>query len=724
MKAHKDFAFRFAPGPRRGVTYVALFYLMALFVLASCFLQEHIAFDFGGWTPYMNDVEFYVTFGVYVLLGTAFLLHVHRNFHLGIHWGWLILFVILCAGNVVGTFMMETHVSGTGLTVLDEVTHYDITFTLAERIRWSVGFGAACFMFYCMFAVFPKIFHNFRRLHFIWHTTILVAIAAIVYSLIAEWGLYATSFTGGEWMVTDAKSFTNNPNNFAYILMLAVCAICFLNARRSHWYWWALMFFFGLGTVIIGSGTCIIATWGLIVAYVIYRFFATLRAHPVKASFALAFFIGGFVTLLCLILNEVGPEWFFIARLGRAMKNSFFVSHNAEMRLRTWNTIFGLLEGPIKLIFGLGDRQTLFYLGGIECLPNVSLISYAHNGFMQALFNGGLLRVGIYLILVIRFGYLCVRSLKTGTRVAWAAILTFVALMARGMFETTAFLSAEGNGLSFFLIAMLPVEVDNFLRKHPEVRVYEDNVLETEKAPTYAYEYNPLRVAKLTFLFLTPIAALAIGYVPHVLRAFGFETPASYYVLWSFIYLIMPFAMYCIGHHASHVDRAVYGTLTALAFVGCSVAGSIVIYLVDDAMGYYFIAPASAVALVAFLCHRKSVTEIRDRLFSHGYVPHLIMLAFLLVPSVVLWFTPVNQASLYVAVIGPSVLSLAMYLNCLLSKYGNEIAYPLSKRLEAFDCRRTARGIHKERRLVDAQNKYMTKPPKEPKPGKTYYVHL
>lgn len=236
-----SFAFKRSPGNHRGVTYVLLFWSLFLLFIVGAFFQERIALFSDHPTTAMNTVEFYLSFACILVCVVAYLILVHRNFRIGIAWGWLILFLILFAGNAVGLFTFDTFVSGSGVYRGEEFMN-EHTFTIAERMEYLCCFFVACIFFYIFFAIMPKTFHNIRRFHFVWYMAVIIVLAMIVYSLIAEWPLYQQSFTPGQkWVIVECRSFTNNPNTFAYAIMMGIGSLMLLHNRRSHWYWIAVM---------------------------------------------------------------------------------------------------------------------------------------------------------------------------------------------------------------------------------------------------------------------------------------------------------------------------------------------------------------------------------------------------------------------------------------------------------------------------------------------------
>ncbi|MCR5349178.1 MAG: hypothetical protein K6E59_06210 [Bacilli bacterium] len=722
----KEFAIKKEPSKQRGVTYVLLFWSMFFLTTLIAFFQEGIAFFSDHPTTFMNDAEYFVSLALVVVSSVAFLMLVHRNFRVPFHWGWAIAFFLLFACDVVAVFLVPWHLEGVTEVTAGTIA-YSYDFTLLERFRYVISFGVSCFLFYLFFAVYPKIFHNTRRLHFFFYLMLLVGFATIVYSLIAEWSLYATMFNpSAEWKVNEVQSFTNNPNTFGFVVLGMMIAIFLLHNRRSHWYWVVLMFVLGVYQLLIGSGSACLASWLLIVAFVIYRFCVTLKYYTGRSLLLFLLFWAAGITLAVLVFTETGGPTSLFARIGKTLKEAQFSENSGQLRIVTWNRIMNTLDTPIRKIFGVGDGQSLTYLGILEDnkLADGSIGPYyAHSGFMQQIFSGGFLRFGFYLVLLARFVYLCIKGMKRKTRLAWPCLICMGALLLRSSFESTSFLQADTKGVTVYLLLVLPIEVDEFLAKHAEIKGYEQQALSVAQTGRfrYRYDFSPLRMAKVALLFVTPICAIGLGAFPQLLRLLHVQGVAqgAYYALFAATFISAPFGFYCIGHHADHEDRAIFGGLLGAGYGLCLLGGLITFNLIPIA-AYILAGVILLLTLVAFLFHARSVVHFRERLFAHAYLPHLGILACLAGLASLAYLIPETQLSVYV----PIILAIAIFVGYVIVIYtplGEEFAYPLNVELERFDFRRTALGIPKEEAMEEKQTYYLKAGHMRPAgPGKTF----
>ena len=716
------FAFKRRPGKQRGVTYVLLFWSMFALVCMMGFFTEGIAFFSTHPTSPMNDTEFFICFGVVLFCVATFTVLVHRNFKLGIHWGWLILFLGLFTANAAATFLFDSHITGT-TTKLGETWTYDYTFTLMERIRYLCTFLCTSICLYMYFAVFPKIFHNTRRLHFFCYLCLGFVAVLIVYSLIAEWPLYATMFDPTKkWAVTEVRSLTNNPNTFGFCLLLAMFSVFILHNARSHWWWVVIMFLLGIWQLIIGSGSACLASWALIIAFVIYRFCVTLKYYTGRALFWMFLFVVAAITFAILIFAEVGGDTSFFARLGKVLKSAQFSDTAGRLRIDTWQRIIDSLNTPLKWVLGVGEPQCYYFLGLLENPSDAGIsIYYAHSGFMHQLLAGGLLRLGLYLLLLARFVYLCVKGAKRHSRVAWPVFICMGALLLRSCFETTAFLGSDTKAITVYLLLVLPIEVDEFLATHPEVKGYEEEARPDANKLYYRYDMTPMRMAKIAFFFMTPISALMLGASTQFSYNgyLGNWITWSFYAMWALGFLCVPFGFYCIGHHADKADRRIYGGLLGFGYAAALIAGSL--------CGKYApivtiicMAVIPVLTLITYLLHARSVHHFRQKLFLHAYLPHLIICGVLVGLTNLGFLIPDAQKSLF----NPIMMSAAIiviYLGVVYSLPGQELAFPVYISLQRFDCRRTAIGIPKQAAMEYKQTYYLCRGHMDPtEPGKTF----
>ena len=699
MASH--FAFKIRPGKGKGVTYGLLFWSAVLLFVLGAFFQERIALFSDHPNAMMNAAEFYLSFGAILVFAIAYLILVHRNFRIGIAWGWFILFLILFIANAVGLFTFDEHIAGTSV-YRQETFSYDYTFALADRFQYLCCFFAACLFFYIMFAVLPKTFHNLRNFAWLWRIDILVVVALIIGSFIMDWPLYVATFGGGtKWAVVECKSFTNNPNTFAFAILVAIGACFMLHQRRSHWYTLVLGILFGVYLLVLGSGSASIGAWVMILAYLTYRFFLTLRFHTGR-NFLWAFLLlGATITLAVCIFAQVGGEGSLFYRLGATLKRDHFSDTSGAQRLVTWQRIFDTLSTPMKLICGVGDTQAYYYLGAIELPPSEGVIAYAHNGFFHQLLSGGLIRLVFYFGLIVRFVYLCFSSKGSYRRYGMGALLVMIGIFARSCLETTSFLSMESKGALLLLSFIAPVETVAFLSKHRETKGYEKEALGNLVPQKREFKLSPVSMAKLCFLLLTPVIAFMIAVFPVLVG----PRSAGFYISMAGAFLLLPFAFYCVGHCEDPFDRGLYSFLIML-FTLPAVSLGVIMEPSMPALSYLGIAVVSLVTLIAFLCHVRSVFIFRYPLFLHAYLPYLLLFGLMVGLGSLLYLIPAELFSVYNPIM-MAIGLLGLYCAFMFSPLGDRLSYPWPERVNALDARLEAKAIVKEDVLSDKEDNYL-----------------
>ena len=223
------------PGKQRGIAYILLFWLMLLTLVCTTFFAEGIALFSENPHALMNDAQFFITFALAVTMIVAFLVVARRNFRLRLHGVWATLFALLFLFDVVAVFALQSHFS-----FIKEGVTYTYDFTWMQRFRYVLSFWVSCTMFYLYFAVFPRVFHSFGRVRFFAYLFFIVCVFGIIYSFCVEGHLYLSIFQReGYWASENVKSFTNHPNNFAFLVLLGIISCIVLHNQRSNqWWWW------------------------------------------------------------------------------------------------------------------------------------------------------------------------------------------------------------------------------------------------------------------------------------------------------------------------------------------------------------------------------------------------------------------------------------------------------------------------------------------------------
>ena len=707
MGRETTFIFKADHPRKRGVTYVLLFWSMGLVLLLSVFFGEGIALFSEHPFSWMNDTQFFLTFAATLLAILGYFILARRNFRIGIEWGWVVAFLGLFVANAIGTFSLPYRVIGPSELV--EGGRFEIAFTLMQRVRFVCSFGVACLLFYCFYAVFPKVFHNIRRLHIISYVVVLASLASIVYSFIAESRLYASMFDPkAPWLAQSATSFTNNPNIFAIVILFGIIACCILHCRYSRWFWYPVIFFFGVFQLILGSGSGIVCSWLLITGFMTYRFLMTVRQHPSKSSFWLVTFFFVVILFSIFMFSPVLPPSTFLRRLGTAISSSSFSITSMASRVRTWRRIIDFLgASPIRLFFGAGEGQAMWLLGAMEPPGSLNGIYWAHNGFFQLFLNGGIVRLATYLLLIGRFIYVCVDGVRRRSRVSWPCLMGMMAILVRSFFESTSFLALEGKGVVIYLLLILPVEVDHFLGQKPEVGAYEDEILAMSRQPVAAWSNAALRMPARLYFLATPVFVAAVGVLPQMffLGRFTSFDNFSYYAVFAAVYLLAPLGLFSIGHLKKGAGRKAISALYVLFALAVAVIGAWF-----SRQGYAIPLSLTAVFLgltmLSFLFGLRGKELLLGRFVRRIAFPHYAIAIVSVIGCYATRLIPEGDRSFYNVVMLASIFA-CFYAAFIYSKAGFRAHPVMVFRVENLDLYLSARGIRHERQLDSKQEDYL-----------------
>lgn len=688
---------------KRAAPYLLVFYSLVGLLAMGAFFNEGIAFFSDHPTTWMNDWEFLLTFVTTILSVVCFLILAHRNFKIKIHWGFAILFLVLFICNIVAIFNMDLVIENSE-TFAGVRSPYLYTVSVHPRLRFILSFGVSCLYLYLFFAVFPRLFHNIRRLHVVAYGALLAMIAAIVYSLIAEGSLYRCLFdTSLSWTIPNAKSFTNNPNTFSFFFSIGAIGVTILHNRRAHWFWpIVLVLIFGFA-LMHASGTGVVSTGLVTISFFIMRFVRFVKAKPIRAFVGLGVFVVLLGTLVTLVIvdaqNPVGVFHRFLA----SIRGQAFGPSSVESRSRLWQQFFAQLDTPAKWIFGLGDQQIYYHFGNLV-YPNVpNAIFHAHNGFFHQIYAGGIIRLVCYLALIVRFYVLAIDMTKTSARVAWPCMVGMAAVLLRSLFETNSFLAFDTNAVVTYLLLILPVEVNHFLYKHPEIHEQEDELVKKYRRVKIVYPWDPADFARVCFFFLTPIAGIFLGAVPVFFRM-GYFTEYGglpHYILWLEAFALLPWMWYVLTSGLRKEKHVSVGVPLTILFMAVLWTGILLQNVAPVVSTLAMVALPLFVLIPGFTLRNKKGWAPGE-LWSRIFLPHIIMLAVLVGLCVLGHISPKELYSNY----DPYILMLMVivaYFGMMYLPFADQLCRPIRTYAIDFDTRRTVKGIQKERLIDEAE---------------------
>lgn len=445
------------------------FVFLCIFITCSigAYTLENIAFMNTPNNAFNNDLEFFLLLGVNVAVNFYLLHLLKKYFSFKISIFPLVLFLLALIGNVISLALLSNPFKASLPSAWGN-SNVDISFGIDNmaKIKYGLLFGLACYYGFMIFSVFPKVIKSSSSFTWLFYVGVFVCLFSIVYSLVTEWDIYVAFVTQKDGYVSSshASSCYNNRNTFGTLLLLGIACLALIQSKRHSFINYLLMFAFYIELFFALSKTSIIIATVFIVGFLLYRFIIMIKPHPVRTIIGTLLIIGVVSCFLCFgLFKTFGEDSFFVTMLDNFV-HAFNIGDNLTFTARTkiWETIVSLMkDSPLAIIFGYGEYSSLNILSAIFSKdPNGSGYFYAHNGIIQLIVSGGLVRLAIGVILVIIFLYKTIKNAVNHNRSAVTFILVFIAFCIHGFSESTFFFPSDTKGMALCFLVMLPCLVD------------------------------------------------------------------------------------------------------------------------------------------------------------------------------------------------------------------------------------------------------------------------
>ena len=479
---------------------------IAMLVIGVFFIEQ-IAFFNTEWNLKMNDSEFYLSFAAFMLSFSCFYFLCRRYFRTKVHPIALIIATVCFLSNLIAIIMSPSQMTLTRMG--DNAGTIEVIYSFVDRGKDIILFGVSCIMMYSLFAIFPQITRNTHSLAILFYAMIAVGLVSIIYSLFTETSYYFAYFDGTPNKVpsTGIKSFTNNENTFATILLLAMLATGYLQTQRQHFWNYVLLHIFFIWSCLLYSLTGVILSALYLVFFIIYRFVHCLNEHLLSHFAGLAIYIL-IVTLVITFFNMGfipvnNPLYKFLDRIKAMIAALTTEGTTLHGRTPIWGAIYQNMSG-LDYVIGHGEFRSLVLIDAIVT-GNMNAYS-AHNGYIHIFFSGGVIRSLAYLVFIIYMFYLCIDTmLAKHTTIGFPSFLGLLIFCLHGIPETTAFFIGDTKGVMGFLMICLPVLIDKFQRKNALVDKAQDAMLDL---PHYHIFFAPNPTYQATIASMVSTAAV------------------------------------------------------------------------------------------------------------------------------------------------------------------------------------------------------------------------
>lgn len=483
--------------------YALIFLTVFISVSIGACMLENIAFMNTPNNHFNNNLEFFLLFGVTLLVNLYLLFLIKRYFSIKPNIFPLIIFSIGFIANLIALFILPNPLN---LTVNDfGGKDMAISYSLDSmgRIRYAIMFFVASYYAFMIFSIFPKIIKSSNTFLWLFYVGVAICVFFMIYSFVKEYDIYVymikktSDYKGPEHV----SSCFNNRNTFGTLMLMGICVTAIIQSKRHSVINYLFMFAFYIELFFILSKTSIIISTVFLIVFLIYRFAITIRHYPIRTSLFAIIVIGCVVSSICFgILKTFGENSYFVTMLDNFV-DAFTLSDKLTFTSRTkiWESCIKIMkEYPISFVFGIGEYVTnniLSMIFGSD--PTGTAIFYAHNGPIQELVSGGVIRLLILAIMIFIFLYKLIKNAVNHNKSAITFLFCFFALSAHGFTESTYFFPADTKGMALCFIFMLPMLVDY------ECKDIDSN---NEKITfKLKFESSPLSRASLITSILMPI---------------------------------------------------------------------------------------------------------------------------------------------------------------------------------------------------------------------------
>ncbi len=431
----------------------ALMYLILIFI---AYFGEAVALFATDYSSKIGNVEHMLFFASIVIMLIVYFFLERKNRNLKPSFLIISVISLLIISNIVAIFVTPLRdvvrlglTDGTYVEVLITHTHYD-------QFEALIYILLTALCVYLFMVLVPRKFYSLRQLRYFFVIFLIFLFFSYAYSLIVEFDKYATAFQNGFSINSiSAGSFFTNVNVFGLFSLMGMFIVAYLYTQRHRFYYhffFPIMLFFAFAS---SSQLCVIIGIAFYLLFYVAIFFTsftkkTLKRNIIILSIISSLLVVGIVTFVtCYFLIPSVSTWF--------NDSMSFVYHRLfdDTRVTIWRKIGDLLSGSIYLIFGRGIRYFNYLLS--FSYGSVRATTWAHNGFLEVLGQGGIIWLTLYLIFYLYVFYVIIRLFAINKRLASVSLIIFLSITVHAIFESTYFFDVSTKGLAINFIVLVPV---------------------------------------------------------------------------------------------------------------------------------------------------------------------------------------------------------------------------------------------------------------------------
>lgn len=325
----------------------------------------------------------------------------------------------------------------------------------AERGYYAISSVSSLLAVFVLFTYLPQAMGKGKILFFLCEAIIIFSLASIIYSVVVEFPLYQKIFLTHSISSYEApKSWTMHKNAYGRYILLGVMAELYLLTAKKQFARYSMVALFCVALFFTMAKTPILLS--------LVFLFSTLTAMAVTMRRTNKIFVAH---LLGIVILGTGAVLFLFCPLGKGPLSTFIASIRSgfalgegsfSSRIHIWNDCLSLWASSSKSIaLGFG---TYYYQRLIApAMDYWTDFGSSHNVWIEALGQGGVVRLALYFALIGYIVYLFSTAIKGRNEHVWLSLAFAIGLLFQSMVESIFIFETSLESILFFALLIFPL---------------------------------------------------------------------------------------------------------------------------------------------------------------------------------------------------------------------------------------------------------------------------
>ncbi len=595
----------------------------------------------------VNDFAFYIWSIGLLSFSVVIFIFAKRHFYLTKCWPYAIALAIFLVASLLGTFLSGPFINEAGEA-------YNLS--LPDKMRSAVHTVLTYVIIYDFIAICPFLSRGKRIYKVLYLAVSAIALAAIIYSYVAEFDIYMTMFSGDPELIKKSpivQSFTSNRNVYGFLLFAGLASESLLIGSGRRFYHWFFFYFYYANLIFPCSKTCMVISVFFALAFLIYNLVIRVRKHVVKAILPLTIFlvVHGLICLFAFV--DFGPSFgivhnFFVRIFEDAKEGG---TTTFMLRFEQIKNAYDVISvSPTSLWLGFGDVTGMNAY--FHSFAEVNQYTAVDSSIAVSLLQGGIFGGAFFLL---GYGYVLalviLTLVKRKNKSSFLYLFLFVACFARSFMEVAYPGCLNWSGLALYGMIAIPalseIRYRKTLAKHMELSVVDVQKEEEQSSKKKKKRKKPCKkpmdIGKV-FAFTMPFFVSFMAAFHQLFAIYGNNFFSDY---WNFgatviLYLTMTLGLYFCFFYLK--NKNVFSGLVFLAYAIADLIISIVGMACMPGIGAFFFSIGGLALLLVLSISLRAFRTLEGQLLVSAYF--LLWSAFFALISEVLMIYFSDVASL------------------------------------------------------------------------------